>query len=373
MSYSFAQEPRPIRGVSVSLNRAKYRDPNEEHDENSSKPSNMMWDKRIIRGSTYAAPTASLTEQDVPKTIRPRSAKKTKAVVEDGVRALKGRHHMEIQTDPFLEELDDDVYEAEYGTQTDFPDELVEIEAYKNPYDMRGDSKFTSIEEGEVFDFDAAVQPIVSTLIGKSLDHGLAEVLEEEELKEYQTFREQFQKSKDQIARDVTALEDAARAAHEDKMKLLRAERARFDTEHKLATLMGARHIARAFLCGLQNTVTAELTQGGFFTEPAREQATTEFLPWLAQEVAGRLEALTQAQVATDSIVLSALGRVLQERSLAAQERERKLEQERESGREHTRLTPVTSPSGRSQRRSPRPQFNLPFDVDDEGPGVSDD
>lgn len=49
----------------------------------------------------------------------------------------------------------------------------------------------TEIIEGELFDFDAEVQPILETLIGRTLQQALTEVIHEEEIAE---LREQQQK-----------------------------------------------------------------------------------------------------------------------------------------------------------------------------------
>lgn len=89
-----------------------------------------------------------------------------------------------------MEELDDTVFEQEFGTQTDAVKDDTPVESYPHPYQVRGESKHTWIESGDLFDFDEAVQPILQTLIGKSLEYGLAEVLEEQELKVLRKYRE---------------------------------------------------------------------------------------------------------------------------------------------------------------------------------------
>ena len=40
----------------------------------------------------------------------------------------------------------------------------------------------TQIEEGDLFDFDFEVEPMLEVLVGKTLEQGLMEVMEEEEL-----------------------------------------------------------------------------------------------------------------------------------------------------------------------------------------------
>lgn len=49
----------------------------------------------------------------------------------------------------------------------------------------------TEITEGELFDFDSEVQPILETLIGRTLQQALTEVIHEEEIAD---LREQQQK-----------------------------------------------------------------------------------------------------------------------------------------------------------------------------------
>ena len=43
----------------------------------------------------------------------------------------------------------------------------------------------TQIESGDLFDFDFEVEPILEVLVGKTLEQGLMEVMEEEELANY--------------------------------------------------------------------------------------------------------------------------------------------------------------------------------------------
>jgi len=46
-----------------------------------------------------------------------------------------------------------------------------------------GDDKETQIWDGELFNFDYEVEPILQVLMGKALERGRMEVLEEEELR----------------------------------------------------------------------------------------------------------------------------------------------------------------------------------------------
>lgn len=46
-----------------------------------------------------------------------------------------------------------------------------------------GEDKITQVEDGELFDFDDEVEPILGVLVKKTLEQSRMEVLEEEELK----------------------------------------------------------------------------------------------------------------------------------------------------------------------------------------------
>jgi hypothetical protein len=84
-----------------------------------------MADRRVIRGSTYAASVDMMqhTEQvKMPDTRKKTTTQSTIRPSTTRVRtpdAVAGRKHMEIQTDNYLEELTDKPHEEDAATQTD--------------------------------------------------------------------------------------------------------------------------------------------------------------------------------------------------------------------------------------------------------------
>lgn len=93
---------------------------------------------------------------------------------------VAGRTHMDVQTDPFLEELADKVAEENVYTQTDaFMDRPVTPLFVPK---SSGFDKATQIVDGELFDFDLEVQPILEVLVGKTLEQAWLEMQEEDEL-----------------------------------------------------------------------------------------------------------------------------------------------------------------------------------------------
>lgn len=88
---------------------------------------------------------------------------------------------MEVETDEFVEILTDKPPNYDKDCQTDFLLEKPNLRLYlpkKEGIDVE-----TQIQDGEIFDFDYEVKPILNVLCGKTLQISLLEVLEEEEFK----------------------------------------------------------------------------------------------------------------------------------------------------------------------------------------------
>jgi radial spoke head protein 3 len=134
-----------------------------------------MFDRRVVRGNTYAAqilPAIPAAPQLSTK-ARP-SRRKAASRKPTSPPPVTGRQHMDIQTENFLEEVTDIQPEEDAVTQTD-----PFLERPVTPLfvpQKRGVDTETQIEEGELFDFDFEVEPLLEVLIGKTLEQGLMEV-----------------------------------------------------------------------------------------------------------------------------------------------------------------------------------------------------
>ncbi|GAB5370419.1 hypothetical protein AAMO2058_001491300 [Amorphochlora amoebiformis] len=184
--YTFQSAPRAVRAG----NRKKYRDPQE-----SARPANIMFDARVIRGNTYATvvPTRSMRMQaTLTKTVKRKTVKHSPPAPRSTTPPpVEGRMHMDVQTDNYLEELHDKPFETEVSTQTDALLDHPTAPAFiPKP---SGVDKATEIGPRDLFDFDLEVEPILEVLVGKSLEHALMEVLEEEELKNLARHQQSFE------------------------------------------------------------------------------------------------------------------------------------------------------------------------------------
>lgn len=66
----------------------------------------------------------------------------------------------------------------------------------------------TEIVEGELFDFDAEVQPILETLIGRTLQQALTEVIHEEEIAELRKEQQKMLASREAEMMELRRLEE---------------------------------------------------------------------------------------------------------------------------------------------------------------------
>ena len=80
---------------------------------------------------------------------------------------------------------------------------------FPHPYAKNGVDKEIGVAF-ELFDFDTAVEPILQALMGKSLDCGQSEVLEEEELKLLEAYQKQFTQERIDLFEDIRQQEEAA-------------------------------------------------------------------------------------------------------------------------------------------------------------------
>lgn len=81
-----------------------------------------------------------------------------------------------------------------------------------------GEDKETQILPGELFNFDLEVEPILEVLVGKTLEQGLMEVLEEEELENIRLHQEEFEQIRNAELAEVQRLEEEVKRKQAEKV-----------------------------------------------------------------------------------------------------------------------------------------------------------
>jgi hypothetical protein len=70
----------------------------------------------------------------------------------------------------------------------------------------------------QLFDFDSEVEPILEVLVGKTVEHALTEVLEEEELEGLRAQQRRFRELRESEQAELQRLEEQERRLPEDKV-----------------------------------------------------------------------------------------------------------------------------------------------------------
>jgi len=296
---TFANEP-----AQVSHKRPKYR-PTPEEEYAGAYPANIMFDKRVIRGNTYAAQIlpAALPQEESTKTMKKTNTARYKAP--NTPDPVEGRRHIDIQTDAYLEELTDTVPESEVTTQTDAFMDRPPTPLFI-PMKIGVDTE-TQIEAGDLFDFDFEVEPILEVLVGKTLEQGLMEVMEEEELAAMRAHQEHFEQIRNAELVATQRMEAAEKRKMEEKERRLAQERERVEREKAVREKVAAQTFARGYLSGLVGSVFDKLYEAGFFYDPVQKEVETEFMPWMTDAVVAECSKAAAARKVVNELIIKAL------------------------------------------------------------------
>ena len=315
-AYTYAAQPQVVHG----RKQPRYRDSTEV--EPAAYPANIMVNRRVVRGNTYAAqilPSEPIMEA-TKKTLR-----KTGPIRPPGTpEPVSGRRHIVVQTDTYLEELTDEVPEMEMSTQTDsFMD--------RPPTPLfvptkTGLDSATQIEPGDLFDFDFEVEPLLEVLVGKTLEQGLMEVCEEEELAAMRAHQDHFEQIRNAELVATQRMEAAEKRKVEEKERRLAQERARVEREKVVCQKVAASTFARGYLSGIMESVFDKLYDTGFFYDPVEKEVADIFMPWLVEEAATSMNNRAVAAAAVEKVVLQAIIQDAKQKEAAEQERTAALE-----------------------------------------------
>eukprot|EP00921_Rhytidocystis_pertsovi_P016265 GHVQ01025716.1.p1 GENE.GHVQ01025716.1~~GHVQ01025716.1.p1 ORF type:complete len:288 (-),score=53.33 GHVQ01025716.1:1324-2187(-) len=254
----------------------------------SSDTRNIMTDRRVIRGNTYAALVAPQQQEPsqshkAAQRTRLLRAKHSGTAPPRTPPPVYRRHHIDIQTDTYLEELTERTMEFEAETQTEFLLDLPASPLFvpaKIGVDME-----TQIEDGELFDFDFEVQPILEVLVGKTLEQSLMEVLEEEEISAMRQRQEDFERCRMDELMEVQRTEAVEKRRSEETARRLAQAEARRQEQESVCKKLWAREFACSCLRGVQDNAMQQVKAEGVFRDSLETSVQSEFTPWLVQTV----------------------------------------------------------------------------------------
>lgn len=290
-AFSFQAGARPIE------QRPKYRNDSRGNDG----PYMITVDPRVCRGSTY---TKHKMQQETIKTQKPRQKLTSprnrdisfQSTSYDIPQPKENRIDLEIQTEPYLQEVEEKPVEVNMETQTDAFLDRPPTPPYVPP--KNGIDIEIQVDEADLFDFDFEVQPIVSTIVGKTLEQAFLEVNEEEELANIRRHKEAIEHQRNVELADVQRLEEAERRKFEEKQRRIE-ERLKIESEQAdLRAKVAARGYGEFFVSDIMGDAISLLERRGYFYDEVEKEIDTTFMPWLEKA----MEEASETRVLTDSI-----------------------------------------------------------------------
>ena len=283
--YQFAAEPRTVKA-----RKNKYRD-----EEETNPKVNIMFDKRVVRGNTYATmvvPASTQQEierqQELERKHRVRMEKRENLVAQEAEREIstpepvEGRKHYSAQTEAYIETLTEKPVEYEKEIQTDFY-----IDRPPTPLFLprkEGEDVETQVEDGELFDFDLEVDPILEVLVGKVIEQGRMEVLEEEELRTMRDHQRFFEQKRNAELMEVQRLEAEEQRRKEEAERRKLQARARREQRNQAHKKYIARIISKRYLQHIGRNTIELLNSEGSYKDPRETNFHQKLLPWLYKQ-----------------------------------------------------------------------------------------
>ncbi|XP_062816600.1 radial spoke head protein 3 homolog B isoform X1 [Anolis carolinensis] len=306
-TYSYYSRPRALAA------RKRYRsslDTTENQEEEPIRYANLMYERRVVRGNTYALHILPWTGEPDPLELQRRREAHRKALARKRAKEqlrtrtpdpLEGRRHVDVQTELYLEELADRIIEVDVECQTDAfldrPATPLFIPA-KTGRDMA-----TQIWEGDLFDFDIEVRPMLEVLVGKTIEQALLEVMEEEELANMRAHQNAYLELRCAELAEVQRLEEQERRHREEKERRRQQQMQILKLEKETSERIAARAFAQRYLSDLIPSIFGSLRTSGYFFDPVERDTETGFLPFAMENVEESIEKKVLGRILADNLI----------------------------------------------------------------------
>lgn len=205
---------------------------------------------------------------------------------------VKGRRHETIQTERYLEELLSRPIERSAECQTDLYLNPVPEPPYIQP--KTGIDASTHIEEGDLFDFDVEVEPILDSLINITVKHALEEVMHEEQMASLRREKERYLALREAEMAELRRLEANEIRLTSEKQRRERFQQIANDLDAELRENVSAAKLLEGYVAQLLPEIL-ETIQQEIANKNANELENI-FLPWLAREVAKEVGQMVDAR-----------------------------------------------------------------------------
>lgn len=365
--YRFAAEPRAL-----DARASKYREFIEEIP-----PANIMFDRRVVRGNTYASmiiPASTQQEIERQQARKKDQSKNQKSRIqpqEDSLDLKQDQSELpNIEEPKTLESL------LEPKTDPTMGNTLTQVEFYidRPPTPLfipneEGENKASQIEDGDLFDYDIEVEPILEVITGKILEHARMEVLEEYEIELMRKHKRNFTQKRDAELIEVQRLQaEFNRRKHEDDRRKLQAR-----TQRELKRIAHEKFVCRLtskrFLSNIRFNVSQKLLDLGVFKDPAETGVHDQYLPWLVDTMQSTLFKQSAVEEILDNVfrqTVRELSRQHNEAVTVEYARREQIRQEEIRKRKETETRKQKRNELRAKRQAERERIELRNKIEEE-------
>jgi hypothetical protein len=268
--FTFRAGARPV------FAQNKFRDENQEE----RVCYHITVDPRVARGSVYShhKPVKDVVQ---PIRYRPRAIpppkQETEKKAQEEEDALEDKDYR-----PILLEIDDRPIEEDLATANE-----TYIERPPTPHfvpDEPGVDVETQIWDGDLFNYETEVRPMIKVIVQHTLLRALAEVHEEVEVENIRLHKDRYEVERNVILAELQRLDaKGARLLEEDKRRREQRKRAAEEAAEKNKKL-AAEGFGENFSVATMLGAMDNLERRGTFFDEVENDVREEFLPWLSAE-----------------------------------------------------------------------------------------
>lgn len=301
--YTWISAPRTIYN-----NRKLMRNGDQQH----ATYQNVMHDRRVVRGSNFITNNNQTGDGDSlqkeaearrRQLVRKKHVARNQRGIIGTPPAVRGRKHENVQTEKYLEELFVRPPEIDAGCQTD----LFLHRPPSPPFVPQkiGRDVGTEILDGELFDFDTEVQPIIEVLVGRTIEQALIEVLHEEEIAEMKRQQQQIMAIREAELAELRRLELEDRKIQAEKERRILQDKIAQDLDREMQERITASKLLQGRIDDLLPDVLN--TVENIKDEKDREEFERQITPWLAKEVAHEIGQMIDSKELLEDIIREVL------------------------------------------------------------------
>jgi len=268
-TYSFSSQPK-----AVTATRKKYRDPGETNIEmyRDLKETCIAWDKRVHRGNTYSMYTQNAIREALQDSVPPDSAAIAAAAAATRKRVPKEKSVFDMPL-PEKDRIPVDLTMHLVAKEREVISEAVEAQTDEflpePPPDQfqpqkTGVDACTQVEDGELFDFNYEVDPILDVLVNKTLEQSIMEVEEESEMEAMREFKDEWYQRQDTMMKDWQLQVDEEWVRWRKKEQVMREKREEKRREARVLLKIQAMTAAKAHLSKLVPNAVNDLQEVAF-------------------------------------------------------------------------------------------------------------